>query len=57
MLTKNFQLLRGTVIVFKVLQLLWEYVLQQWTILDENNDCGDDDDAKEPDDNGSADKQ
>ena len=28
-----------------------------WTILDENSDCGDGDDVKNTDDDGSADKQ
>ena len=56
MLTKNLQLLRSTVIVFEVLQLLWEHDHNTWTILDENNDCRDEDDAEEADDDGPADE-
>ena len=58
MLTKNLQLLKSTVIVSEVLQLLWEYVLYNtWTKKDENSDGGDDDGAEEADDDGSAVKQ
>ena len=54
---KNLQLLQSTVIVFEVLQLLWEHGHNTWTILDENNDCGDEDDAEEADDDDAADEK
>ena len=54
MLTKNLQLVKGTVIVFEVLQIFWEHVLQYVDKLDENSDCGDDDGLEEADDDGST---
>ena len=54
--TKNMHLLKGTFIVFKVLELLWEHVLRflnsGWM------QCyGDGNDVEEAGDKGSADKQ
>ena len=57
MLTKDLELLQATVILFEILQLLYNMCYNTWKILDKTSDCGDDYDAEEGDDNGSPDKQ
>ena len=50
-------MLQVTVILFEILQLLYNMCYNTWKILDKTSDCGDDYDAEEGDDNGSPDKQ
>ena len=57
MLTKNLQVLKGTVIMFEVSQCFRNMYYNAWTTLDGNNDGGDDDGVEEADDDGSANKQ